>query len=89
MESRPKSALEELILAILAPGVGPGLIIAFNVTVVALLLFLVWMAVVGVGASHVPIFLFLATGLLLSVNWFYAILTATENAEEEKLSKNK
>ena len=75
------SAIGSFIAHVLSPGIGPGLMITFNVTTAILLFCLASMGSVGIAAFHIPFLLFLTFGLLLSVNWFYI---AQMNSEDDK-----
>ena len=84
MKQEETNAIASFIAYVLAPGIGPGLMIAFNVTTAFLLFCLASMGSVGIAAFHIPFLLFLAIGLLVSVNWFYI---AQMNSDKNDLKK--
>jgi len=81
------STIGSFIAYVLSPGIGPGLMITFNVTTAILLLCLASMGSVGVAAFHIPFLLFLTFGLLISVNWFYIAKMNSDNGKQKDQTK--
>lgn len=72
---------------VLSPGVGPALLMTFNVTVVVLLLCLAAMSLDDLVSFHAPFLLFIVTMLLIAVNWYYAVSRRLEREARETRKK--
>jgi hypothetical protein len=70
--------IDSIWLSIVTPGAGPGLVLAVNAALGALLLALAYFAATGLGDAHVAALAALAVGLLASFNWFVAVAEAAE-----------
>ena len=88
IEVETGSSIGSFIAYVLSPGIGPGLMITFNLTTAILLLCLASMGSVGIAAFHIPFLLFLTFGLLVSVNWFYIAKMNSDNDKKDQMKKD-
>lgn len=66
----PPTFAETLVTEVFRPGVSPMTFTILNYSLVGLILVLFWLALQGNFNIHVAIVTFLASGLLLVVNWY-------------------
>ena len=74
--------IDSIWLSVVTPGAGPGLVLAVNGALCALLLALLYFAAAGLGDAHVAALAAVALGLLASFNWFVAVAAAAKEADE-------
>lgn len=77
-----RTVMDDVIDSIMTPGAGPGLVATINGALLLLVGILVFMIVKGTADIHTGVMLFLAMGLLASVNFFVIQLHAAEEASE-------
>jgi hypothetical protein len=85
---RYNSPIAQLLVWILAPGVGPGLMIAINLACAAMMATFLWMYTVGVGGDHAVILGFLSIGLFVSINWYFIVMLQEEKKERKNARRN-
>lgn len=86
-DEKSESMGEWLMNLIIVPGTHPKIITTINYSLGALLLVGVWCAFLGFADIHVYVLMFLATGLMASVNWFMSELRKIEG-QSQSLSGN-
>lgn len=80
---RYNSPVAKLIAWILAPGIGPGLMLSLNASILAMMGAFYWMYSVGVGAEHAIVLGILTVGLFFSVNWYFIVMLQLKKASRK------
>ena len=78
-----RTFLDDVLESIMTPGASPGLVAAINGSLLLLVLILVVLIVTGAADIHTGVMLFLAVGLLGSVNFFISQLRVAEDAKAQ------
>ena len=69
MEGKHESMGEWLMNLIIVPGTHPAVVSIINYSLAALLIVGLWCAFLGFGDIHLYVLMFLACGLMASINW--------------------
>lgn len=82
-----RTFLDDVIDSIMTPGASPGLVAAINGSLLLLVVTLIGLIATGTADVHTGVMLFLALGLLASVNWFISMVRANEAAKATGLQE--
>lgn len=77
-----RTFFDDVLDSIVTPGASSGLVAAINASLLALVLTLVVLVATGAADVHTGVLLFLALGLLGSVNFFVSALRSAEAAKQ-------